>query len=64
MRTIIKQDLNQDLNFQVYAMVVVLENKTNTTSHPNIGSLKTATEQELYKISEEFYLNRLEGVLK
>ena len=32
----------------------VLENKTNATSNPNIGSLKTATEEEWNKISEEF----------
>ena len=30
----------------------VLENKTNATSHPNIGSLKTAIEKEWNKMSE------------
>ena len=34
----------------------ILENKTNTTSHPNIGSLKTAIEKEWNKMSEEFIL--------
>ena len=35
----------------------VLKNKTNaTTSHPNIGSLKTATEDARIKMSEEFIL--------
>ena len=34
----------------------ILENKTNTTSHPNIGSLKTAIEEEWNKISVEFIL--------
>ena len=29
-----------------YAIWSVLENKTNTTSHPNIGSFKAATEEE------------------
>ena len=32
----------------------VLENKTNATSHPNIGSLKTAIEKESNKMSTEF----------
>ena len=30
--------------------------QTNATSHPNIGSLKTAIEEEWNKISEEFIL--------
>ena len=34
----------------------VLENKTNATSHPNIGSLKTAIEKEWNKMAEEFIL--------
>ena len=34
----------------------VLENKTNATSHPNIGSLKTAIEEEWNKMSEKFIL--------
>ena len=32
----------------------VLENKTNETSYPNIGSLKTAIEWK-WKMSEEFF---------
>ena len=34
----------------------ILENKTNTTSHPNIGSLKTTFEEEWNKMFEEFIL--------
>ncbi len=34
----------------------VLENKTNATSHPNIGLLKTAIEEEWNGMSEEFIL--------
>ena len=30
------------------------KNKTNATFHPNIGSLKTTTEEEWNKMSEEF----------
>ena len=32
------------------------EIKTNSTSHPNSGSLKTATVEELNKISEKIIL--------
>ena len=39
-----------------YAIWGVLENKTNTTSHPNIVSLKTAIEEEWYEMSKEFIL--------
>ena len=42
MKTAIKQDLSPDLNRLDYAIWGVLENKTNVTSHPNIGLLKTA----------------------
>ena len=35
----------------------VSENKTNATSHPNIGSVKTDIEEYRNKISEEFILN-------
>ena len=34
----------------------MLENKTNSISHPNIGSLKNAIEEEWNKMSEEFIL--------
>ena len=56
MRAAIKQDLSPDLDPFDYAIGGVLENKTNATSHPNIGSLKTAFEEEWSKISEEFIL--------
>ena len=39
-----------------YAIWGVLENKTNATSNPNIGLLKTAIKEESNKISEEFIL--------
>ena len=42
MKTAIKQDLSPDLNRLDYAIWGVLENKTNVTSHSNIGLLKTA----------------------
>ena len=53
MKTAIKQDLRPDLNPLDYAIWGILENKTNVTSHPNIGSLKTVIEQEWNKMSEE-----------
>ena len=34
----------------------ILENKTNATTLPNIGSVKTANEEEWNKMSEEFIL--------
>ena len=37
-----------------YARWDISENKTNATSHPNIGLLKTATVAEWNKISKEF----------
>ena len=58
MRTAIKQDLSPDIDTLVYALRGVLENKTNVTSRPNIGFLKTAIEEEWNKMSEEFNLNR------
>ena len=54
--TVIKQDSSPDFNPLDYAIWGVLENKTNTTSHPNIGSLKTAIEEERNKMSKEFIL--------
>ena len=45
-----------DLNSLDYSIWGILENKTNTTSHPNISLLKTATEEEWNKMSEEFIL--------
>ena len=54
---IIKQNLSPDLNPLDYDIGRVLEDKTNATSHRNIGSLKTAIEKEWNKMSEEFILN-------
>ena len=45
-----------DINVLDYAIWRILENKTNATSHPNIGSLKTAIEEEWNKMSKEFIL--------
>ena len=45
-----------DLNPFDYTICDVLENKTNATSHPNIGLLKNAIEEEWNKMSEEFVL--------
>ena len=43
-----------------YAILSVLENKTNATSYPNIGSLNTAFEAESNKMSVEFILKACE----
>ena len=45
-----------DLKSLDYAVWGILENKTNPTSYPNIGSLKTAIEEEWNKTSEKFIL--------
>ena len=50
--------LSPDLKPLDYALWGVLENKTNTTSHPNIGLLNTAFEEEWIKMSEEFFLKK------
>ena len=50
---ILAQTLTPPLDYAIWG---VLENKTNATSHPNIGSLKTATEEEWNKMSEELIL--------
>ena len=55
-RTAIKQDLSPDLNPLDYATWGILENKTNATSYPNIGLLKTAIEKEWHKTPKEFIL--------
>ena len=55
-RTAIKQDLSPDLKPLDYTIWGVLENKTNTTPHPNIGLLNTAIEEEWNKMFEEFIL--------
>ena len=54
-RTSIKQDLSPDLNHLDIAIWDILKNKTNATSHLNIGSLKTAIDKEWNKISDEFF---------
>ena len=54
--TAIKQDLCPDLYPLDYAIWGILENKTNASSHLNIGSLTTAIEEEWNKLSEEFLL--------
>ena len=54
MRTEIKENSSPDLNPLDYSQWSVLENKTNATSHSNIGSLKTATDNEWNRMSEEF----------
>ncbi len=56
MRTAIKQDLSPDHNPLDYAQWGILKKKTNATSHPNIGSLKIAIEEEWNKICEECIL--------
>ena len=55
-RTAIKLDLIRDLNPLDYSIWGILESKINKTCHPNIGSLKTATEEEWNKMSKEFIL--------
>ena len=44
-----------NLNSLDYAIWGFLENKTNASSHPNIGSLKTAIEEKWGKMSEEIF---------
>ena len=51
-RTTFKQDLRPDFKHLDYAIWGVLENKTNVTSHWNIGSFKTAIEEQCNKMSE------------
>ena len=55
-RTAIKQDLSPDHNPLNYTIWGILEYKTNAISHPNIGSLKPAIEEEKNEMSEEFIL--------
>ena len=45
-----------DLNPLDCAIWCILENKTNVTSHPNIGLLKTAIEKKWNKMSVGFIL--------
>ena len=55
-RTAVKKDTSPDLNLLDYAIWGIFESKTNASSHPNIGSLKTAIEEEWNKMSEKFIL--------
>ena len=63
-RKTIKQDLSQDLNFLDHATWGIFEKKTNATSHQNIGLLKTTTEEEWNKITEEFILKSCKSFQK
>ena len=45
-----------DLNPFDYTICIVLESKTNASSHPNISSFKTAIEDEWNKMFKEFIL--------
>ena len=54
LRTVIKQDLNHDLNPLNYAICGILENQTNATSYANIDSLKISIGEEWNKMLEEF----------
>ena len=56
--------IKQYLNFLDYNIWGVLENKTNADSHSNIGSLKTAIEEEWNKMSEEFILIYMQIISK
>ena len=62
--TAIKQDLSPNLNTLDYTIRGVLENKTNETSYPNIGLLKTAIEEEWNKMSEEFFFEDMQIISK
>ena len=52
MKAVYLQDFRPDLNPLGYATSGVFE-----SFYPNIGSLKTAIEDELYKMSKESILN-------
>ena len=62
-RTVIKQDLRPDLKPLDYHIWGVLEDKANTTSHPNMGSLKTDIEEECQKNLFWRGAYRFEGML-
>ena len=44
-----------DLNPLDYAILGILENKTNATSHSNIGLFKTAIEEEWNKCQKDLF---------
>ena len=55
-RTAMKQNLSLECNPFDNTIWDVFESRTNATSYPIIGSLKTAIEEEWNKMSEEFNL--------
>ena len=55
---------SRDLKPLDYAIWGILENKTNATSHPKIGSLKTAIEEEWNKMLEELILKAYKSFLR
>ena len=55
-RTASKQDLNPAHIPLDYAIWGILENKTNSIPHPDIGSINSAIEEEWNKMSEESIL--------
>ena len=56
LKAAIKQDFSPDRNPLDYVILDVLGNKTNTTSHQNVGSLDTAIEEEWNNMSEKYIL--------
>ena len=65
-RTAIKQESSTNLNLLDFAIWGVLENKTNASSHLNIGSLKIAIEEDKIKYQKSIFwrqANRFKGVL-
>ena len=63
-RTAIKQDWSPDLNLLDYAIWGVLENKTNATSHSNIGSLKIAINEEFILKACKSFPKRVDTIIK
>ena len=63
-RTAIKQDLRHDVKPLSYAILGVLENKNNGTFLFNVGSYKTAIEEEWNKMCEEFILKTCKSFLR
>ena len=59
----IKQDFQLRPNpFLGYTIWDVLENKTNATSHPNIGSFETIIKEKWDEMSEEFILKACKSI--
>ena len=53
-----------NLNSLYYAIWGILENKTNATAHPNIGSLKTGIEKERNKMTEDIIMKACKSFQK